>query len=164
MIDVMSGIPGIGRGTPARALHIGAAIWTPAGRLETITRLQVAGPWVRVWTEKVDEAWRFTVGSRLVMIEAAEIAKPRRIKLYIGHHRIWCGYTLNDQPHPYNEYLYLCQADWLSPVDGWEFTDRTDGETITTRYRTKELAIAAVKRAGRAHAKNLRMIWEGTRK
>lgn len=145
-------------------LNIGWKFWSPAGRLETITRMEPTNAgayWWRIWTEQTGPAWswRRWADDRVHAIPPNPVAAAylRVVDLSARRH----GASMHIVPVE-NDFdipdfkLTLVHAEYLGAGQGWRVTDRPDGgDDAVTEYPSKAKAQAALLKAGRTHAKIL---------
>lgn len=144
-------------------LNLGWRFWTPAGRLETIERMEPVDTseyWWRIWTKDTGPhwSWRRRRDDRVHAIRPnpTAVAHLRFVDLAKGR----TGASMHIVPAETYDIpdfaLALAEAKYLGDGAGWRMTDRPDGgDQITTQYPSKAKARTALLRAGRTHAKIL---------
>ncbi len=135
-------------------LAVGDQLFTPAGRWETVAKLDDATWLVRVFTDRTGPAysWSLPRHRELPGLRAAwTLLKPtvrvestqRGVVAFIGADEYvngWASYVLAD-------------ASPLGRGEGWEVRDRpAGGELARLQVASKVEAMSAVRRAARAHA------------
>lgn len=149
-------------------LNVGWVWRTPAGRLETITRMDAVDSseyWWRIWTDLTGPgySWRMRRNDRVDAIPRSWKQAPRLLLVDLTGARSagggWASMHVvptspSDQIPDFH--LTLCEARHLGPGNGWKVTDRPDGgDEVTTHHTTKAKARTALVSAGRHHAKAL---------
>jgi hypothetical protein len=149
-------------------LNLGWMLWTPAGRLEKITRMEPENPdfnlnwWWRIWTEETEKAdpnwsWRLKAGDRVYAVRPNPLYKPHLRFVDLGdrasatmHIVPAVGYDIPDFS------ITLVQAQRHSQGPGWKVADRPDGgDLVVSEHPDKAKARAELIKAGRRHAKIL---------
>ncbi len=147
-------------------LNIGWQWWTPAGRLEEITRMEPENPayvwWWRIWTKQTEQAdpnwsWRIKGDTRVHAIRPNPLYKPHLRFVYVVdrssatmHIVPAVGYDIPD----FSATLVQAQRHKVGPA--WTLADRPDGGAeVISEHPNKAKARTALLAAGRRHAKIL---------
>lgn len=144
-------------------LNLGWRFWTPAGRLETIERMEPVDTseysW-RIWTKETGPAWSWRRGRddrvHAIRPNPTSVAHLRFVDLSRARH----GASMHIVPAEDYDIpdfrLTLADAKYLGEGFGWQVTDRPDGgDKVVTEYPSKAKARTALLGAGRTHAKIL---------
>jgi hypothetical protein len=148
-------------------LNTGWAFWTPAGRLETIERMEPVDTsewWWRIWTKETgpDWSWRRQSFDRVHAVQPNPIYGPH-LRLVELKRSVSSGGSMHLVPakglEPIPDFnLTLVEARHLGTGLGWQMTDRPDGgEPVFSNHTTQAKARTAVLAAGRRHAKILKL-------
>jgi hypothetical protein len=146
-----------------RELNLGWQFWTPAGRLETIERMEPVDTsefWWRIWTTQTGPgwSWRLAGNDRVHAIVPNPVAVPHlRFIDFTGAGMtprmvivLAADYDIPDFG------LTLAEAHYLGTGLGWKMSDRPDGgDEAITGHPSKAKAKTALLKAGRTHAKHL---------
>lgn len=147
-------------------LDPGWMFWTPAGRLETVERMEPTdrSEWQwRIWTKETgpDWSWRRQATDRVHAIAPTPVYGPH-LRL-VDLPRAARGASMHIVPAAGLQLvpdfsLTLVRAQYLGAGLGWTMADRPDGgDEVTTAYTTKAKTRAAMLGAGRHHAKILKL-------
>jgi hypothetical protein len=148
-------------------LNIGWTFWTPAGRLETIERMEpvdTTNVWWRIWTKETgpDWSWSRRADDRVHAVQPNPIVGPH-LRLVELKRSVYSGASMHLVPAKGLELipdfnLTLVEARHLGTGLGWRMTDRPDGgEPVFSNHPTQAKARTAVLAAGRRHAKILKL-------
>lgn len=147
-------------------LNVGWVWRTPAGRLETITRIEradIGDYWWRVWTDLTGPgySWRIRHDDRVDAIPRSWKQAPRL--LFVDLPKGARGASMHVVPGSPSDaipnfLLTLCHAQHLGAHKGWKVFDRPDGGgQVVTDHPTKAKARTALLVAGEHHATALGM-------